>query len=314
MNIIIYRGDKYALTARLLTETRITGGSVTFAINSDRHELLFERTVDALVEGADIAAIDLAGMDTAGIPPGFHFLSIRYWQDGPDAITLAAGVPVEVRRGYPHAPGAVVAGGLGEQGAVLFVMPPDATGANRLVLNIETQGAAIPALTRVEVAEFQAALDEGLVTEAPIDTTPYVREDAGWVPLPVPSHNATGGLNEGDFLHLTAAEYATLQQATNPLGLLTTGDTVTLEIAAYGATTATVPDTATITLAATGWRGVGYWDSHALILTLEGAATVQIPVDWIPQGATLTFASAGTVTLVVYSPDGGTTVLYAGAN
>ena len=132
-------------------------------------------------------------------------------------------------------------------------------------------------------------------------------QTAGMVSL----HNDLGGLNAGDFRHLTAAEYATLQQATNPLGTLTTGDTVTLDVANYGSTTATVPDTATITLAATGWRGAGYWDSHALILTLEGAATVQIPVDWIPQGATLTFASAGTVTLVVYSPDGGTTVLYA---
>ena len=111
-----------------------------------------------------------------------------------------------------------------------------------------------------------------------------------------------------------AEEYSRLQEATNPLGALLDGDTITLDVANYGATTATIPDTATITLAATGWRGAGFWDSHALILTLEGAATVQIPVDWIPQGATLTFAAAGTVTLIVYSPDGGTTVLYAGAN
>ena len=220
-------------------------------------------------------------------------------------------------------------------------MPPDAPGMSRNIVSVELANADIPALTADETATLLAGLEAGLlfdapadgsfylrqdqewvtlppypdvpVLEAPIDTTPYVRQDAAWLPLPVPSHNATGDLNTGDFRHLTAAEYTNLQQATNPLGTLTTGDTVTLDIAEYGATTATVPDTATITLAATGWRGAGYWDSHALILTLEGAATVQIPVDWIPQGATLTFATAGTVTLVVYSPDG-TNIYYAGAN
>lgn len=368
--IIIHSGDRYSLTVRLKSLTRVAGGSVSLAIYTDAGSLLLSKTVPAVTDGIDLAVIDLDSAETATLRAGRHWLGVRYWFAGedPQAITLAYQVQCEVRRGFPSDPGAIAAGGAGEQGAVVFVMPPDAPGMGRNIVSVELANADIPALTAEEVETIIAGLAAGLlfdapangslylrqdaawvvlppypdvpvqeapidttpyvrqdaawlslppypdvpVQEAPIDTTPYVRQDGAWLSLPMPSHNDLGGLNSGDFRHLTAAEYTKFQQPTDALGTLTTGDTITLDVAAYGATTATIPDAATITLAATGWPAAGFSEAHTLILTMQGSATVQIPVAWVPQGGDLTFDAAGSVTLVVYSPDGGTSIYYTG--